>query len=642
MHERDLALKQQHELQAASASASEAEKKLAAAQKECERLTKEIHAREQQFAGQIEKLRIKAADAVAREEQTRALTETNTALGQQLESAKAELQRMMHERDLALKQQHELQAASASASEAEKKLTAAQQECERLTKEIHAREQQFAGQIEKLRVQAADAVAHEDKTRALTETNKALGQQLESAKAELQRMTHERDLALKQQHELQAASASASEAEKKLTAAQQECERLTKEIHAREQEAAKRVGELQSAAERSTGEAKNLKQELAASAEKCATLERRTRAITEELDGSKAVIERSRKEQERETAKRGKAESADRQAVSSAEQRLAEAQRQCEALRHEVEGKEKTAAKKLHELQAQADKAVHRAESLEKDKLELTKRLAELENENEQYAQIAATIPSRAGITTLPARRRPKPFARVLKMAAGIIIIAGLSFGSYMLGIRSYESRESQLENQMAETELPPVETLEPTVKSREPIKSAQKEPEKLEIAPIVLSKVRQESPPQPKVVPWPSVKVDNVRIVQEQKTCAIVFEFGVFRSLTKLSDGALGTLEQVASQLRGSISDFDLVVEGHTDMVPISSGAASNFADNSKLGEQRAKVVRDLFRDKFNIPGERMTVVSEGENNPPFSNDDDVSRRKNRTVVLKLTRRAP
>jgi flagellar motor protein MotB len=133
---------------------------------------------------------------------------------------------------------------------------------------------------------------------------------------------------------------------------------------------------------------------------------------------------------------------------------------------------------------------------------------------------------------------------------------------------------------------------------------------------------------------------VDKVRTSVEGSTCIMVFDFGVFRSLTKFSDEATPALERVATQLRGSMANFDLVIEGHTDLVPVSTQAATSFADNNTLGMKRAEAVYNLLKDKFNIPADHMKAISAGEKDPPFSNSDETNRKKNRTVVLKLIQR--
>ncbi|MEW6749952.1 MAG: OmpA family protein [Candidatus Latescibacterota bacterium] len=80
---------------------------------------------------------------------------------------------------------------------------------------------------------------------------------------------------------------------------------------------------------------------------------------------------------------------------------------------------------------------------------------------------------------------------------------------------------------------------------------------------------------------------------------------------------------------------DLPLVVEGHTD-------DAGKAADNQKLSEQRAALVRDFLQRTYLIPAERMHVRGYGESEPLAENSTAEGRRANRRVDIILADQLP
>jgi chemotaxis protein MotB len=102
-----------------------------------------------------------------------------------------------------------------------------------------------------------------------------------------------------------------------------------------------------------------------------------------------------------------------------------------------------------------------------------------------------------------------------------------------------------------------------------------------------------------------------------------------------RLKPQAAPVLGRIAELLR---SDFDhpIVVEGHTDNVPITSAA---FPTNWELSAARAtSVVRWLIRSGGIAPG-RMSASGYGAFHPMTTNDTATGRSRNRRVEIVLTR---
>ncbi len=149
-------------------------------------------------------------------------------------------------------------------------------------------------------------------------------------------------------------------------------------------------------------------------------------------------------------------------------------------------------------------------------------------------------------------------------------------------------------------------------------------------------TRAAEEKPPPaaPKQsITWPIVSVEGVKVTTSDRECAMVFDSGVFSYRTTISPEAAKALRAVAGQVRGSLADLTLVIEGHADMTPASAATG----DNNSLSLARANVVLDFLKSQCELPAASMTATSKGADDPPYSNDDEASRLKNRTVILRL-----
>lgn len=133
----------------------------------------------------------------------------------------------------------------------------------------------------------------------------------------------------------------------------------------------------------------------------------------------------------------------------------------------------------------------------------------------------------------------------------------------------------------------------------------------------------------------WPHIAVPGTRAVYSGEICTITFDTGLFTSMTNTIPDATNMLGAIALQLREHGSNLVIEIEGHCDSTPVSSKAA--VGDNIALGKSRADHIAGILRDQFNVPAASIRTTSLGDKDPPFPGEDDLTRRKNRTVVLKL-----
>lgn len=93
----------------------------------------------------------------------------------------------------------------------------------------------------------------------------------------------------------------------------------------------------------------------------------------------------------------------------------------------------------------------------------------------------------------------------------------------------------------------------------------------------------------------------------------------------------------RLAKELLGKIApiieehpSYPIMIEGHTDNVPIST---RNYPSNWELSSARAGAVVRIFIEKYDLPATRFTAVGYADTKPLVSNDTWENRAKNRRV---------
>ena len=96
-----------------------------------------------------------------------------------------------------------------------------------------------------------------------------------------------------------------------------------------------------------------------------------------------------------------------------------------------------------------------------------------------------------------------------------------------------------------------------------------------------------------------------------------------------------LKVLKRVADIVK-EVEDKDIVVEGHTDNIPISSRIKKYFDSNWELSTARAVTVVRFLQDQ-GIPGERLSAAGHGEFRPIADNATRKGRAQNRRIQIVL-----
>lgn len=106
-----------------------------------------------------------------------------------------------------------------------------------------------------------------------------------------------------------------------------------------------------------------------------------------------------------------------------------------------------------------------------------------------------------------------------------------------------------------------------------------------------------------------------------------------------EINDRAEETLSKIAKIIM-DYKDYDVLIEGNTDNVPINTEAASmkNIRNNWDLSALRASSVVQYLIDHFGVAPKRLTAGGRGEFNPIASNDTEVGKQRNRRTQIIIT----
>ncbi|HLV23829.1 MAG TPA: OmpA family protein [Moheibacter sp.] len=101
-----------------------------------------------------------------------------------------------------------------------------------------------------------------------------------------------------------------------------------------------------------------------------------------------------------------------------------------------------------------------------------------------------------------------------------------------------------------------------------------------------------------------------------------------------EISPAASETLAKIAKIIK-DYKDYDVIIEGNTDNVPINK---TNIRNNWDLSALRASSVVQSLQNDHGVDPKRMTAGGRGEYNPIASNDTDAGRAKNRRTQIIIT----
>lgn len=96
----------------------------------------------------------------------------------------------------------------------------------------------------------------------------------------------------------------------------------------------------------------------------------------------------------------------------------------------------------------------------------------------------------------------------------------------------------------------------------------------------------------------------------------------------------AMETLSKIAKIIK-DYDDYDVLVEGNTDNVPISR---TNIRNNWDLSALRASSIVQVLQNDFGVNPSRLTAAGRGEYNPLADNSTELGRQRNRRTQIIVT----
>ena len=101
-----------------------------------------------------------------------------------------------------------------------------------------------------------------------------------------------------------------------------------------------------------------------------------------------------------------------------------------------------------------------------------------------------------------------------------------------------------------------------------------------------------------------------------------------------EISDRASETLSKIAKIIK-DYKDYDVLIEGNTDNVPIKR---ENIRNNWDLSCLRASSVVQALQNQYGVDPKRLTAGGRGEYNPLQSNTSDAGKQRNRRTQIIIT----
>ena len=103
-----------------------------------------------------------------------------------------------------------------------------------------------------------------------------------------------------------------------------------------------------------------------------------------------------------------------------------------------------------------------------------------------------------------------------------------------------------------------------------------------------------------------------------------------------EINERAGETLSKIAKIIT-DYKDYEVLVEGNTDNVPISR---TNIRNNWDLSALRASSVVQELQNKYGVDPKRLSAAGRGEYNPITDNDSELGKQRNRRTQIIVTPR--
>ena len=125
-----------------------------------------------------------------------------------------------------------------------------------------------------------------------------------------------------------------------------------------------------------------------------------------------------------------------------------------------------------------------------------------------------------------------------------------------------------------------------------------------------------------------------NVRVIKGVVYISLADNMLFKSGSYEVNSRAMQTLSKIAKIIK-DYKDYDVLVEGNTDPVPIKR---ANIRNNWDLSALRASSVVQVLQNDFGVDPSRLTAGGRGEYNPIADNDPELGRQRNRRTEIIIT----
>jgi chemotaxis protein MotB len=133
-------------------------------------------------------------------------------------------------------------------------------------------------------------------------------------------------------------------------------------------------------------------------------------------------------------------------------------------------------------------------------------------------------------------------------------------------------------------------------------------------------------------------IAAQEIEVVEEDDKLKVIFVDRILfdSGSAKVSDRGMSLLQVMAESLKDS-KEQDIVVEGHTDDVPISPALQQRFPSNWELSTARAAAVVRFLQEQAGIKPERLSARGYSYYRPVAPNTTEAGRQQNRRIEIIL-----
>jgi chemotaxis protein MotB len=133
-------------------------------------------------------------------------------------------------------------------------------------------------------------------------------------------------------------------------------------------------------------------------------------------------------------------------------------------------------------------------------------------------------------------------------------------------------------------------------------------------------------------------IAAQEVAVIEEDDKLKVIFVDKILfdSGSAKINDRGMELLQIMAGALKDNKAQ-NIVVEGHTDNVPLSAGLKKRFSSNWELSTARAAAVVWVFQEQAGIEPERLSARGYSFYRPVAPNTTEAGRHQNRRIEIIL-----